>query len=64
MLAQPIGVTFDIGGGRMVSVQTGKLARQAHGAVTVSQGNCVILATVVANKEPKEGQEFFLSLVH
>lgn len=59
MLSQPIGVTFDIGGGRMVSVQTGKLARQAHGAVTVSQGNCVILATVVANKEPKEGQEFF-----
>lgn len=59
MLVQPIGVTFDIGGGRMVSVETGKLARQAHGAVTVRQGNCIILATVVANKEPREGQEFF-----
>ena len=59
MLSQPTGVTFDIGGGRMVTVETGKLARQAHGAVTVRQGNCIILATVVANKEPKEGQEFF-----
>ncbi len=59
MLSQPISVTFDIGGGRMVSIETGKLARQAHGSVTVRQGNCIILATVVANKEPREGQEFF-----
>jgi polyribonucleotide nucleotidyltransferase len=43
----------------MVSIETGKLARQADGAVTVRQGNSIILATVVANKEPKEGQEFF-----
>ncbi|MGZ5254200.1 MAG: polyribonucleotide nucleotidyltransferase, partial [Flavitalea sp.] len=59
MLSQPINVTFDIGGGRMVTIETGKLARQADGAVTVRQGNCILLATVVANKEPKEGQEFF-----
>src|ERR1700756_510119 len=59
MLSQPISVTFDIGGGRTVSIETGKLARQADGAVTVRQGNCIILATVVANKEPKEGQDFF-----
>ncbi|UAY53398.1 polyribonucleotide nucleotidyltransferase [Ferruginibacter albus] len=52
-------VTFDIGGGRYVTIETGKLARQADGAVTVRQGNCIILATVVANKEPKEGQSFF-----
>ena len=56
---QPKSVTFDTGGGRMVTIETGKLARQADGAVTVRQGNCVILATVVANKEPKEGQSFF-----
>jgi polyribonucleotide nucleotidyltransferase len=56
---QPKSVTFDIGGGRMVTIETGKLARQADGAVTVRQGNCVILATVVANKEPREGQSFF-----
>lgn len=40
-------------------IETGKLARQADGAVTVRQGNCIILATVVANKEPREGQDFF-----
>ena len=59
MLSQPINVTFDIGGGRMVSIETGKLARQAHGSITVRQGNAILLATVVANKEPREGQEFF-----
>lgn len=59
MLQQPISKTFDIGGGRMVTISTGRLARQADGAVTVSMGNCMILATVVANKEPKEGQSFF-----
>ena len=55
----PINVTFDIGDGRIVTIETGKLARQADGAVTVRLGNCIILATVVANKEPKEGQSFF-----
>jgi polyribonucleotide nucleotidyltransferase len=59
MLQQPIRKTFDIGGGRMVTIETGRLARQADGAVTVSMGNCMILATVVASKEPKEGQSFF-----
>jgi polyribonucleotide nucleotidyltransferase len=59
MLQQPIRKTFDIGGGRMVTIETGRLARQADGAVTVSMGNCMILATVVANKEAKEGQSFF-----
>ncbi|HZB12996.1 MAG TPA: polyribonucleotide nucleotidyltransferase, partial [Chryseolinea sp.] len=52
-------VNFDIGGGRMVTIETGKMARQADGSVTVQQGNCILLATVVANKEPKEGQNFF-----
>jgi polyribonucleotide nucleotidyltransferase len=55
----PINVTFDLGDGRMVTLETGKMARQADGAVTVSIGNCVILATVVANREPKTGQSFF-----
>jgi polyribonucleotide nucleotidyltransferase len=59
MLSQPKSIKFDLGSGREVTIGTGKLARQADGAVTVSQGNCVILATVVANKDPKEGQDFF-----
>ncbi|HXB46052.1 MAG TPA: polyribonucleotide nucleotidyltransferase, partial [Puia sp.] len=59
MLSQPKSVTFDIGGGREVAIETGKLARQADGSVSVRQGNCILLATVVANLEPKEGQDFF-----
>ena len=35
MTPNPISVTFDIGDGRMVTIETGKLARQADGAVTV-----------------------------
>jgi polyribonucleotide nucleotidyltransferase len=58
-MLNPTSVTFDIGGGRMVTIETGKLARQADGSVTVRQGNCIILATVVANKEPRDGQSFF-----
>lgn len=59
MLSQPLSVSFDLGGGREVSIETGKLARQADGSVTVKQGNNILLATVVANKDPKEGQDFF-----
>lgn len=59
MTPNPISVTFDLGDGRMVTLETGKLARQADGAVTVRLGNCIILATVVATREPKEGQAFF-----
>src|SRR3984885_12537618 len=59
MLSQPFSVSFTTGEGTPITIETGKLARQADGAVTVRQGNCIILATVVANKEPKEGQSFF-----
>src|SRR5882724_11646788 len=59
MLSQPLQAKFSIGDGREVIIETGKLARQADGSVTVRQGKCIILATVVANKEPKEGQSFF-----
>jgi polyribonucleotide nucleotidyltransferase len=59
MLSQPIQVTFQLPNGADVTIETGKLARQADGAVTVRQGNCILMATVVANKEPKPGQSFF-----
>ena len=59
MLQQPLRKTFDIGDGREVTIETGRLARQADGAVTVSMGKCMLLATVVANKEPRPGQDFF-----
>jgi len=59
MLSQPLQSSFILPSGAEVIIETGKLARQADGAVTVRQGNCVLLATVVANKDPKEGQDFF-----
>ena len=59
MLKQPLQSKFTIKEGQEVIIETGRLARQADGAVTVRQGNCIVLATVVANKEAKEGQSFF-----
>src|SRR6187549_3223432 len=59
MLSQPLQSRFNIREGQEVIIETGRIARQADGAVTVRQGNCMILATVVANREPKEGQSFF-----
>ncbi len=59
MLSQPIQSSFQLPSGAEVIIETGKMARQADGAVTVRQGNCILLATVVANKDPKDGQDFF-----
>ncbi len=44
--------------GKEVSIETGKLAKQADGAVVIRSGNMMLLATVVANKEAKEGVDF------
>lgn len=59
MLTQKFSKTFDIGDGREVTIETGRLARQADGSVTVRMGNCILLATAVASEEPKPGQDFF-----
>ncbi len=59
MLTQPLQSKFTIRDGHEVIIESGRLARQADGSVTVRQGNCIILATVVANKEAREGQSFF-----
>src|SRR2546421_8206971 len=45
-------------GGRKLVLETGKIARQADGAVVASYGESKVLATVVASKEPKEGIDF------
>lgn len=58
-LLNPISVTFPLANGREVTIETGKLARQADGSVTVKCGNCILFASVVASKEPKPGQSFF-----
>ena len=45
-------------GGRPLILETGKVARQAHGAVMATYGETKVLATVVAAKEPREGVDF------
>jgi polyribonucleotide nucleotidyltransferase len=59
MIPNPISVSFKLDDGREISIETGKLARQADGSVVVRMGNCMLLATVVATSEPKPGQSFF-----
>lgn len=44
--------------GRQVTIETGKLAKQADGAVVVKLGDAMLLATVVSNKDAKEGIDF------
>ena len=46
-------------GGRPLTLETGKIARQADGAVLVRYGETTVLATVVSEKEPKPGFDFF-----
>ena len=46
-------------GGRTVTIATGKMAKQANGAVMVRSGDTMVLVTAVAQKEAKEGQDFF-----
>ncbi|HBC06219.1 MAG TPA: polyribonucleotide nucleotidyltransferase, partial [Rhodospirillaceae bacterium] len=46
-------------GGRKLILETGKVARQADGAVLATYGETTVLATVVAQKEAKPGQDFF-----
>lgn len=46
-------------GGKTVTISTGKMAKQANGAVMVRSGDTMVLVTAVAQKEAKEGQDFF-----
>ncbi len=50
--------SIDLGDGRIIEIETGKLAKQADGAVVVKMGDTMLLATVVSNKDAKEGVDF------
>src|ERR1700722_11145546 len=52
-------VSVDIAGGKQLTIETGKLAKQAGGAAVVRFGENVVLATATANPEPREGIDFF-----
>ncbi len=55
-----IGIThtFKLADGREISLETGKLAKQADGSVVVRMGDTMLLATVVAKEDAKEGTDF------
>ncbi|HLX80163.1 MAG TPA: polyribonucleotide nucleotidyltransferase [Burkholderiales bacterium] len=54
----PIKKTFTLGT-QQVTLETGEIARQAHGAVLITVDDTVVLAAVTASKSPKPGQSFF-----
>jgi len=58
MLFNIVTKTITLPDGREITIETGKLAKQADGSVVVRMGNTMLLATVVANKEIKEGLDF------
>ncbi|MES2268584.1 MAG: polyribonucleotide nucleotidyltransferase [Bacteroidota bacterium] len=49
---------IDLGDGRTIEIETGKLAKQADGSVVIKMGDTMLLATVVSSKEAKEGVDF------
>src|SRR5215831_10541046 len=52
-------VDIDLGGGRTITLETGKMAKQANGAVIVRSGDSVVLVSAVTAPEPKPGASFF-----
>ncbi len=58
MLRKVITKTVTLNDGREITIETGKLAKQADGSVVVRMGNTMLLATVVSKKEAMEGVDF------
>ena len=46
-------------GGRELTIETGRIAKQADGAVLVRQGETVVLVTAVSGHQPRAGADFF-----
>lgn len=53
-----INKTFELGDGRQVTIETGKLAKQADGSAVVKMGNTMLLATVCAKKDAADNVDF------
>ena len=61
MTSTPISCSLDLPDGKTLTIETGKLAKLAHGSALVSVGDTMLLATVVSKQEPEE-QPHFLPL--
>ena len=58
MLYKEVSKSIELSDGRKITLESGKLAKQADGSVVLKMGNTMLLATVVSGKEPKEGIDF------
>lgn len=58
MSINPITQTITMADGKVITIETGKLAKQADGSVVLKTGNTMLLATVVSNKDAKPGTDF------
>jgi polyribonucleotide nucleotidyltransferase len=58
IMIKAIEKVIDLGDGRTITIETGKLAKQADGSVVVKMGNTYLLATVVSAKEAREDVDF------
>src|SRR5580700_5747075 len=59
MKPEATSVTVNLAGGKTISFETGKLAKQAGGSAVVRLGENVVLAAATANPDPREGIDFF-----
>ncbi len=59
MKPEAISVSVELSGGKTISFETGKLAKQAHGSAVIRMGENAVLATATANADPREGIDFF-----
>jgi len=59
MKPEPQVATVELSGGKTLTFETGKLAKQAHGSAVARLGDNVIIATATSNPEPREGIDFF-----
>jgi len=58
MSPKGISQTIQMADGTVITIETGKLAKQAHGAVVITIGKTMLLATVVSSKEAREDVDF------
>jgi len=58
MIPSAIRKDITLSDGRVITIETGKLAKQSHGSVVVRMGDTMLLATVVSNYDAKEGIDF------
>lgn len=58
MSIKAITKTFELEAGKTITLETGKLAKQADGAVVVSMGDTMLMATVVSKKDARDDVDF------